>query len=103
MKGNKHTHTHTHATVPNFNQFEELQFLEPNLPKKHFRLGVLGQIQPENNLSQLKKYFNMAAFRWFQVVLAGSSWFQVAPCFMTGFRLFQMVSGSFWEVINGFS
>ena len=45
----------------------------------------------------------MAAFRWFQVVLAGSSWFQVAPCFMTGFRLFQMVSGSFWEVINGFS
>ena len=36
--------------VPNFSQFEEPEFLGPNLPKKHFKGGVLGQTEPENNL-----------------------------------------------------
>ena len=34
--------------VPNFSQVGELQFLGPNLPKN--TSGVLGQMQPENNL-----------------------------------------------------
>ena len=37
--------------VPNLSQFGEVQFLEPNLPKKHVLWGgVLGQTQPKNNL-----------------------------------------------------
>ena len=39
-----------YTQVPNFSHFGERQFLGPNLPKKALYGGILGQMQPENNL-----------------------------------------------------
>ena len=36
--------------VPNFSQFGELQFLGPDLNKKHFKMEYLEQTQPDSNL-----------------------------------------------------
>ena len=63
--------------VPNFSQFAELA-------QKTLSGGVLGQTQRNLRIKQLinlmlsKKYYNMAGFKWFQVV---SGWFQVSGDF----------------------
>ena len=57
--------------VPNFSQFEELQFLDPNLPKNHFRLSY-----------QNKRTLGIIYFKSkIRVVSRGVRWFQVVPRF----------------------
>ena len=57
--------------VPNFSQFEELQFLDPNLPKNHFRLSY-----------QNKRTLGIIYFKSkIRVVSRGVRWCQVVPRF----------------------
>ena len=46
-------------SVPNFSQFGELQFLGPNMPKKHFRMEYLDKCMVQ---------VVSCVFGWFQVV-----------------------------------